>query len=1167
MASIINLNPGNSKSFSFHNGHVLTTAQINSTTSSGANTVDITDLTVDGLSLSWDGADVFDPTAPIIGSTCVLSLLIDHNDELNLVRDFLAGGEADTYLSLVTNQGAKWYGNLLPEEARIDVTDGITEVQLRFGDGLGLLKDIDFKASDGRPYSDGTTAVTASGNLLKWAWLALENIPWMQEGIVNANIIRETPVLEPTDGTQEGLHGTFLSDAFTPVKSFEQNRSVEIRERDRRDLPRANTFTSAYDVLVDICQTSGYRLTWNMTGWHFFSPLSATSDNSLTSQESYVWSTSDFATIATGSQGYDTATGKTSNAFAPAYDLDAAYALSSSSSTWSIPVGSVYATHLEVGSGNVAANAAGFNASYANSTTWDIFEAERNTFQDATMEIVDAAPMRLRMHAFAHAFNYKENSNWKPRAGLKPCLVARVTVGSEGGTAHYLKGDVKEAPETTTLKGGLAFGADVDGKAWDVFDDATWTTSSDDLLYIPFNSFTHSNPTPEEISYLNAAGDTIYNFPMPFNAKLKGGDDNVIEEDGNYDTGEIDWTRTFDAPTGQGNFTGLKIEIGLAVFDWTGDELYNSLDFSRTTLQSSNEDLRKAFDQDELKNVIREFKLYACELGLGGTREDDRTYFAEGGRGSIPLQAIETRIATRNGALWGGAPSTLNFRMADQSFDSECDVRILWDTDISSESNIDLLIGEYLRLLEGSSEGVETTLIPKFDSVTDFLTPDRYAVTDCLTDNTHVQPTEITINSTSGAIMSGYVVDRRGSVSIVVKPDVIDVPGGRPPVSSVNPGASGTENFLGKTLGGSYAANVEVATQLALLDDGLLDLSSALGDTGTIVDGAYNGIQFDQSGAANGNALVYNNGTWEPGTVSGGTGGAFTSAFQPTRSVGNIPAGVSIPSGTTFEDYLVDMVVSYQAPAATLSSWNTSAKEHGSSYSDTNFTLTFSNVSNLSATTGTASFTDTYNTNVTETGITASTGTKNITLAASQNSLVTNASTAGIDGTARSRSNCNKLTVSGFVNSNGASVSSVNKTHTTYFRSKMLRSAVNYAAGIGSNLGGMFGNPAGTASSYSVLSTTPFSSYPGSSNTTGNVGALDYVYIAVPECIFTNMGGTTSGMGTVTVVTETAFGDVAVAVVYCGTQDYEAIAGYGVRYVVIRCGQPGELQSKLVKFG
>lgn len=1195
MATTINLQPGDGKNYKGHNGGLLSTAQIMSTAGGGAINETITDVLVDGIAISWDGADVMNAVDPIVGSTCELTFMVDTHAELNALRTLALGSEAETMLQLAWSNGDYWYGSLLPEETVTDVSDGPTTIKLRFADGLGLLKDIDFKDANGDPFSQGTTGISTGGNLLKWAYLALDKIPYhTQVSPVTSEWIRETPALEAISGVDSGTFGTFLSDTFTNAKSWDQDRSVDTTERDRRDLPQKRGFQSAYDVLVDICQTSGYRLVWNMRGWHFFSPLNYTGDYSVSSHTSFIWSRSDFSTIATGSQGFDTATGKTANAFDPRFDLDSYYHLSSAKTQFALPVGSTIATHLEVSGADVVTDNGDFFAKASNQPSWNIETGNRHKHSFSDLEIVEGAEMKMRFHSYIETVNYNDGGWLIPdtnqdRAGMKPCLVFRASVGTASGVQHWLDGPVKSAPENTKLTGA---GADYFGQAWGVFDDATWSTDSSKLCYIPFNSFGHSDPVPEAISYLNAAGDEIYSFPMPFNAKLKNNETNVVKETTDYDRGEIDWVRSFIAPTGAGDMTGATLDIGIAVFSWDGEELFNSLDPSRATLHGSVgvdiitiENLFNPVQTNDIR-MIRNFEVWNASFTLGTDRGDDRDYYNEGGRGSIPIRVIETRIASRNGALWGGAPGTINpyVSTGGGSFDADAEYRIRWNTSNTNVSNIDLLAEEWLRMLNGSAEGIQSDLIPKFDQVHQMLTPDMLAYTACLGGGTtYVLPTALEYRLSSGLNMAGYVADRRDAVSVIDKPPSLNKPrwlettlaGGKGrPSTSVNPGTD-VNNFFGKTTGGNNQVSLENQAALAAFENGFVHLDGIFGNTGSFAAGEWTGNTVNLSPATEGDVLTYTAASgWAPGTGGGGGLSTFSSGFTITDPVGTQTTGQTIATGADVEQYLVDMVVSYQKPRVTLSGWAFSGgKEHGTTGSDSTFTLAFTNDSNIDpAFTGTAAFTDTYMTNQTTTGITASDGSKTMA-ACSGTYLITNAATAGT-GSSRSRGSAGKLTVSGFKDTNGDTILDPfgNSTETTnatvYYRSKVVRNSTNYAGGA-IDLAGMnalWASVNAASTYFNVLSSNPWPSQQTSYGL-NSITASDYAYVLVPESIWTYNGGTTTGLGTADIKTYSAGLAYSAPMDWCGTQTIEPQAGHPVKYHAIRVGQTGAMADLPIWFG
>lgn len=169
---------------------------------------------------------------------------------------------------------------------------------------------------------------------------------------------------------------------------------------------------------------------------------------------------------------------------------------------------------------------------------------------------------------------------------------------------------------------------------------------------------------------------------------------------------------------------------------------------------------------------------------------------------------------------------------------------------------------------------------------------------------------------------------------------------------------------------------------------------------------------------------------------SGGTGGALASDIVTTDSAGNISAGTTIPAGTTFEQIFNDMLVSYQGPIMGLSGWTTGSYEHGATFSDSTYTLSFTNDSNIdTSVNGAYSLSDTY---LGSTGGVATPADGSYTTAAFSGQLLVTNSNAGSGAT--SRSNAAKLTVSGFQNTNGGSINSASKQSTVFYRFWVLES-------------------------------------------------------------------------------------------------------------------------------
>jgi hypothetical protein len=212
------------------------------------------------------------------------------------------------------------------------------------------------------------------------------------------------------------------------------------------------------------------------------------------------------------------------------------------------------------------------------------------------------------------------------------------------------------------------------------------------------------------------------------------------------------------------------------------------------------------------------------------------------------------------------------------------------------------------------------------------------------------------------------------------------------------------------------------------------------------------------AGATSGNVIVYDGSNWIPGTATatfptatanqilqyngtewvavdlsstGGSGDDTTDAdINVTDAAGNYVPGMTIAAGTDFESIFRTMLESYQQPVMSLSGWTSGTFEHGESYSDTTFTLAFTNDSNIdTGDNGTYVTEDTY--------LTGGTGTAfpfdgPYTIPALSGTLLvtdTNEGTGAVQ-----RTNAAKITVSGFSDTNGDSIAARSASSTVRYR-------------------------------------------------------------------------------------------------------------------------------------
>ena len=183
-----------------------------------------------------------------------------------------------------------------------------------------------------------------------------------------------------------------------------------------------------------------------------------------------------------------------------------------------------------------------------------------------------------------------------------------------------------------------------------------------------------------------------------------------------------------------------------------------------------------------------------------------------------------------------------------------------------------------------------------------------------------------------------------------------------------------------------------------------------------------------------GDVLEWDGTNWVPVP---NTGGVLSADINVTDAAGNYGPGDVITAGTTFEQMWNTMLVSYQAPVLSTTGWTTGTYEHGYTYSDSTFTLAFTNDSNINTgVTGTWTTADTYITG--DTGSVAAADGNYSTTAFSGQLLVSNTN-VGVG--AYQRTGAASLTINGFQNTQAGAINSTFSSSTVRFRYWVVDSA------------------------------------------------------------------------------------------------------------------------------
>lgn len=312
------------------------------------------------------------------------------------------------------------------------------------------------------------------------------------------------------------------------------------------------------------------------------------------------------------------------------------------------------------------------------------------------------------------------------------------------------------------------------------------------------------------------------------------------------------------------------------------------------------------------------------------------------------------------------------------------------------------------------------------------------------------------------------------------------------------------------------------------------------------------------AGVNTGDILQYNAGTWEPTTPAGG---ALTANIVVTDAAGAVQVGDTLTAGTSFEDVFNAIFVSYQEPVMSISGWSSSSnREHGYTFSDTQFTLSFTNPTNINtADTGLAAFTDTYIANGVDSPITAvTTGSQTVNFSRTGQLLVTNVNPAGASGTASSRAGAAQLTVSGFSDTNGDAIGAKAASSTVKFRYFVVDNPdrVDYGSLNNTNGQALVTDVANIDGSSGVgLIESGLITSPTSLGFNGQT-VSDYVYWIYPSCIsvsqMLNPSGTPLYSGDTT-------GSTATAVIYIGEFNLTNQYSKSVTMTVLRSKNPGAI--------
>lgn len=285
----------------------------------------------------------------------------------------------------------------------------------------------------------------------------------------------------------------------------------------------------------------------------------------------------------------------------------------------------------------------------------------------------------------------------------------------------------------------------------------------------------------------------------------------------------------------------------------------------------------------------------------------------------------------------------------------------------------------------------------------------------------------------------------------------------------------------------------------------------------------------------------------------------LTQPLDPTETQLFFTDPGTFPTGTSIESILRQLLIHFQPPVMTLGGWTTGTYEHGYSWSDTDFTLSFSNAGNVNtADTGVAAFSDSFIANGSNLTVTAS-ASQTVSFSRSGTLLVDNGSPAGQSGTSTTRSSAAKLTLSGFTDSQGSGIQNRSASSTVRYRYWVISSTTRIDYGNLTNQNGttlITGASSLTGSGSGTIESNLMSSLGDLS--INSAGTYDYVYWIYASAWSVSNINNPLGLP---IYTGDTTGSTTAAINYIGTFTLTNQHGADVSMTVLRTKNSGALGS------
>lgn len=392
--------------------------------------------------------------------------------------------------------------------------------------------------------------------------------------------------------------------------------------------------------------------------------------------------------------------------------------------------------------------------------------------------------------------------------------------------------------------------------------------------------------------------------------------------------------------------------------------------------------------------------------------------------------------------------------------------------------------------------------------------------------------------------------------TVVVSPQSItNYYGGGGEVLASLTGVAPQSTNLGTFTGNVIADNETIKGALQDLEDGVENNEAAIGTNATDISTNAADIS-GVSSVANSNFTLIQSLQTDLGNV---VESELTQALDPTETQLFFSDPGTFSVGTSIESILRQILIHFQPPVLTLSNWTSGTYEHGYSWSDTNFSFSFTNFTNVDvADLGTAAFSDTYIANGSPVSVTPA-ASSTVSFSRSGTLLVDNGTPAGQASTALQRSGAAQLTLSGFSDTQGTAIAQKTISSTVRYRYWVLSNTTRIDYG---NLNSTNGTALITSSSSlqgtgaDTIESSLLSSV--SNLTISSAGTYDYVYWIYPTALTVSNINNPLGLP---IYTGDQTGSTTAAINYIGTFTLTNQHSADVSMTVLRTKNSGALGS------